>query len=99
MTAFAEAVGTTDLRAPAKRAWILGFCLSLATALAIISPYAWRGNASGHDFSFHAASWMDAAGQPGEGPLFPRWAGGANSGFWEPRFIFYPPIPWLLGAA
>lgn len=57
------------------------------------------GNSCGHDFDFHLASWIDAQAAWRQGLFYPHWAPSPNWGAGEPRFVFYPPLTWMLGAA
>jgi hypothetical protein len=76
----------------------LALLLIPAAALVVVLPLMVRGCSCGHDFDFHLVSWMEAAGQFRAGNLHPSWAfsPGWNAG--EPRFVFYPPLSWTLGA-
>jgi hypothetical protein len=63
------------------------------------TPQLVRGNSCGHDFDFHLVSWFDALHNWREGIVYPHWAASANFGAGEPRFVFYPPVSWMAGAA
>jgi 6-pyruvoyl-tetrahydropterin synthase related domain len=77
----------------------LGYVLIACTALLAAGTLMVRGNSCGHDFDFHLLSWMEAARAWHTGLPYPHWVQDANYGAGEPRFIFYPPASWAVGAA
>ncbi len=67
-------------------------------ALIAILPLLIDGCSCGHDLDFHLISWLEAARQISGGDLHPHWAYTPAFGAGEPRFVFYPPLSWTIGA-
>jgi hypothetical protein len=68
-------------------------------AAVAVSPQCLRGISCGHDFDFHLVSWFDALSAWRLGIPYPHWTPSANFNAGEPRFVFYPPLTWMTGAA
>ena len=83
---------------PGFRRFIGPLIICLASLVAT-SPDLIRGTSCGHDYDFHLASWLDAQAAWRHGLLYPHWAASPNYSAGEPRFVFYPPLTWMLGAA
>jgi hypothetical protein len=71
----------------------------LFAAFVAVAPQLLQGNSCGHDFDFHLVSWFDALNAWKHGIPYPHWTASANYGAGEPRFVFYSPLTWMMGAA
>jgi hypothetical protein len=77
---------------PTRALWLIPLAAILATL-----PLILHGCSPGHDLVFHVQGWLDAAQQLRHGH-YPRWSFTSAWNAGEPRFLFYPPLSWLLGA-
>jgi len=78
-----------------EKVWVvLGVTLAAAP---VMVPVVLRTFSCGYDLPFHLGSWQDAQQQIRHG-AYPEWNYAAAHGAGEPRFVFYPPLSWLLGA-
>ena len=73
------------------------FLIPVAALIAVL-PLIVQGPSCGHDYDFHILNWFEAATQFAHGNLHPQWAVSPAWNAGEPRFLFYPPISWTLGA-
>jgi len=85
--------------APENRRRFIGPALILLAAALATAPILLHGSFCGDDFEFHVISWFDVQQNWLHGTLFPHWMTTANYGAGEPRYIFYPPLIRMLGAA
>jgi len=84
---------------PSRWSRIIGPAAVLLAAAVAVTPLLRHGPSCGHDFDFHLVSWFDCLNSWRHGILYPHWAASANFGAGEPRFVFYPSLTWMLGAA
>ena len=83
---------------PSRLRYRAGPLIIFLAAFVAIVPQLLRGNSCGHDFDVHLVSWLDCVNAWHHGILYPHWAPSPNYGAGEPRFVFYPPLTWMLGA-
>jgi uncharacterized membrane protein len=81
-----------------RRRPLLPLILIPLLALVVVLPLILQGCSCGHDFDFHLISWMEAAAQFQAGAWHPAWAFSPAWNAGEPRFVFYPPLSWTVGA-
>jgi hypothetical protein len=77
---------------------LVGLAVIVLAAALATAPEWMRGASCGHDFDFHLVSWFDTVESWRQGILYPHWTPSPNFGAGEPRFVFYPPLTWMLGA-
>jgi hypothetical protein len=93
-----QGTGTTHASPPTLGKHFGLVVILLAAGVAVV-PQLIRGNSCGHDFDVHLVSWLDCVNAWHHGIPYPHWAPSPNYGAGEPRFVFYPPLTWMLGAA
>jgi hypothetical protein len=69
-----------------------------AGALLVVLPLLLGGPSCGDDFKFHLLNWLEVGAQWKQGVFLPRWDFTSTWNAGEPRFVFYPPLSWALGA-
>lgn len=90
---------TSSAGASAGRFAWWGAALLLVTVAIAAAPLAIHGPSCGQDFDFHFENWLEVNRSWHQGVFYPHWATSANYGAGEPRFVFYPPMSWMLGGA
>jgi len=84
---------------PSRSTRLLGPAILLLAAAVAAAPIWIHGPVGADDFEFHMVSWLNAQQSWLHGIPYPHWAVSPNYGAGEPRFVFYPPLTWMLGAA
>lgn len=84
---------------PGRLSRFAGPAVILLAAAIATAPILLHGSFCGDDFDFHVVSWFEIQQSWLHGIAFPHWMPSANYGAGEPRFIFYPPLTQMLGAA
>jgi len=84
---------------PPLSSTLIGPAIILVAAAIATAPILLHGSFCGDDLEFHTISWFDVHQSWLHGIFYPHWMPSANYNAGEPRFMFYPPLTWMLGTA